>query len=76
MEEQHISFHVKYRLYHSLVLSVVLYGCEAWTMTADTERRVQAFEFKCLRKLLGVSYRERKTNEFIRTSVNGLVETQ
>ena len=33
-------------------------------------------EFKCLRKLLGVSYRERKTNEFVRTSVNNLVGAQ
>ena len=29
-------------------MSVLLYGCESWTLTAYRERRVQAFENKCL----------------------------
>ena len=41
-----ISFPVKVRLYKSLVLSTLLYGCESWTLTADTERRIQSFENK------------------------------
>ena len=55
----------KIKLYKSLITSIALYGCESWTLTADTERRIQAFEFKCLRRILGVSYRDRKTNEFV-----------
>ncbi|KAH3721416.1 hypothetical protein DPMN_064339 [Dreissena polymorpha] len=34
-----ISFATKYRLFKSLEVSILLYGCEAWTLYADTERR-------------------------------------
>ena len=33
--------------------TVLLYGCESWTLTANLERRIQ-----CSRKVLGTSYRE------------------
>ena len=64
-----ISFKTKYKLYHSLVLSTLLYGCETSTLMADTEKRIHAFEIKCMRKSLRFSYLERKTNEFVRASV-------
>ena len=67
-----ISFSSKHKLYKSLVCSIFLYGCESWTLLADTERRIQAFENKCLRKLLHISYKDHKTNEFVWASVNGL----
>ena len=48
-----------------LVLSLLFYGCESWTVTADLERRIPAFENKCYRTILGMSYREHKTNEYV-----------
>ena len=39
-----ISFPVKLKLFKSLVVSILLYGCESWTLTADLETRIQAFE--------------------------------
>ena len=47
----------------SLAMSIVLYACETWTITADIERRIQALEMRCFRKLLGISYRDHITNE-------------
>ena len=39
-----ISFASKFKLYKSLVTSILLYGCETWTMLADAEKkRIQAF---------------------------------
>ena len=32
-----ISFSSKFKLYKSLVLSIALYGCESWTLTAELE---------------------------------------
>jgi len=58
-----ITFITKHRLYRFLVVSILLYGGESWTLLADTEKRIQAFENKCLRKLLGIRYWEHKTNE-------------
>ena len=64
-----ISFPVKVRLYKSLVLSTLLYGCESWTLTADTERRIQSFENKCYRRMLHISYKEHRTNDYVRQLV-------
>ena len=50
----------------SLVMSIFLYACESWTLTAETEKRIQAMEMRCLRKLLGITYREHITNEEVR----------
>ena len=50
----------------SLAMSIFLYACESWTLTADTERRIQAMEMRCLRKLLGITYRDHISNEEVR----------
>jgi hypothetical protein len=71
-----ISFTTKYRLYQSLVVSILLYGCEAWTLLAEAEKIIQAFETKCLRRLLGISYLEHKTNEYVRNKIKDLVGPQ
>ena len=44
-----ISMASKFKLYKSLVTSILLYGCETWTLLADSEKRIQAFKTKCLR---------------------------
>jgi hypothetical protein len=71
-----ISFPTKYKLFKSLVVSILLYGCETWTLHADTERRIQAFENKCLRRLLRISYLEHKTNQFVQDTVSAFVGPQ
>ena len=40
------------------------------------EKKIQAFETKCLRRLLRISYLERKTNDWVRSKVNFLVGPQ
>ena len=40
----------------------VLYACESWTLTVDLERRIQATEMRCFRRLFGISYRDHVTN--------------
>ena len=47
-------------------MSIFLYACESWTLTADTERRIQAMEMRCLRKLFGITYRDHISNEEVR----------
>ncbi|KAK2194292.1 hypothetical protein NP493_116g00011 [Ridgeia piscesae] len=61
-----IALSSKIRLMRSLVMSIFLYACESWTLTADTERRIQAMEMRCLRKLLGITYRDHISNEELR----------
>ena len=33
------------------------------TLTAELQRRIQSLEFRCFRKILGISYKDRVTNE-------------
>ena len=68
-----ISFITKHRLYRSLMVSIILYGCESWTLLADTEKRIQAFENKYLRKLLGIRYWEYKTIEHVLNMITSIV---
>ena len=52
-----ISLSFKIRLMRSLVTSIFLYACESWTLTAELQRRIQAIEMRCYRKILHISYR-------------------
>ena len=71
-----ISFASMLKLYKSVVTSILLYGCETWTLLADSEKKIQAFKTKCLRKLFRVSYVEHKINDCIRSDINSLVDPQ
>ena len=58
-----ISLSCKIRLMRSLVTSIFLYACESWTLTAELQRRIQAMEMRCYRKILHVSYKDHVTNK-------------
>ena len=73
---QHINFASKLKLYKSLVTSTLFYGCETWTLLADSEKRIQAFKTKCLRKLLRIFYLEHQTNDWVPSKVKFLVGPQ
>ena len=53
----------KIRVFEALVLPVLLYGCETWTLNANLRRRIDAFGNKCLRRIMGYSWRDRVTNQ-------------
>ena len=67
--DKHISLSSKIRLRRSLVISVLLYACETWTLTADIMKKLQATEMRCFRKLLGISCRDRITNDTVRVRI-------
>ena len=53
-----------------LILFTFLYACESWTLTAEIERRVQAIEMRCYRRLLNISYKDHVTNEESRNKIH------
>ena len=53
----------------SLVTSIFLYACESWTLTAELQRRIQAMEMRCYRKILNISYKDHVTNEQVRAKI-------
>ena len=47
-----------------LAISIFLYACESWTLTAELdEKKTHAFEMRCYRRLLNISYKDHVTNE-------------
>ena len=57
------------RLTRSLVTSIFLYACESWILTAELQRRIQAMEMRCYRKILRISYKGHVTNEEVRAKI-------
>ena len=46
----------------SLVTSIYLYACESWTLTVELQRRIQAMEMKCYRKIRRILYKGHVTD--------------
>ena len=64
-KDHNISRQLIIRIMHALVWSVLLYGAESWTLRKTDERRIQAAEMWCDRRLLRVSWMEKRTNDSI-----------
>ena len=48
-----------------MVFPVVMYGCESWTVKKAEDRRIDAFELWCWRRLLRVPWTARTSNQSI-----------
>ena len=68
-KEKTITSKHKIRLLRSLVTSTFMYACESWTLTADLQKKIQAFEMRCYRKIFGISYKDHVRNEEVRDRV-------
>ena len=55
----------KVRLIKAMVFPVVMYGCEIWTNKKTEQRRIDAFELWCWRRLLRVPWTPRRSNQSI-----------
>ena len=69
--DNNISLGSKVKLMRSLVLviSIFLYAFESWTLAAELEKRTPAFEMRCYRRLLNISYKDQVTNEEVRRKI-------
>jgi hypothetical protein len=60
-----VSKNTKIKIYRTVILPVVLYGCEAWSLTLRKEHRLRVFENRVLRRILGPK-REEVTGQWRR----------
>ena len=60
-----ITLPAKVLLVKAMVFPVVMYGCESWTMRKVDDRRIDAFELWCWRRLLRVPWTARRSNQSI-----------
>jgi len=54
---------INIKIYRTVILTVVLYGCETWSLTLRGERRLRVFENRVLRRIFG-SKRDEVTGEW------------
>ena len=54
------------RLYESVILSTLLYSAELWPLTVTLSKRLDAAHHRWLRSILGVSWKDKVTNEEVR----------
>ena len=57
----------------SLITSIFLYACETWTLTADLQRRIEAMEMRCYRKILRISFKDHITNQEVRSKIEAAI---
>ena len=65
LKSRDITLLTKVHLAKAMVLLVVTYGCEIWTIIKAECQRLDAFELWCWRRLLRVPWTERRSNQWI-----------
>jgi hypothetical protein len=48
-----LSKNIKVRIYKTIILPVVLYGCETWSLIVREEYKLRVFENRVLRRIFG-----------------------
>ena len=73
-ENPKLKISTKVAVYSSCVLSTLLYSSETWATTKKQEAKLNSFHFRCLRRILGISWIDKVTNEEVlrRTSLTTL----
>ena len=61
--KSHMSRQVKLRLFMATVESILLYGCEAWTLTKALEKSLDGCYTRMLRAAMNISWRQHMSNE-------------
>ena len=56
-----------------LVISIFLFVCESWTLTAELEKRMQAFEMRCYQRLLNIMYKDDVTNKEVHKKIQATI---
>ena len=65
LKSKDITLSTKVHLVKAMVVPVVMYGCESWTIKKAEHQRIDAFELWCWRRLFRVPWTARRSNQSI-----------
>ena len=71
-----ITLPTKVRLVKAMVLHVVMYGCESWTVKKAEHRRIDAFELQYWRRLLRVPWTAKRSNQSILKEISPAISLE
>ena len=66
ISKSNLSICLKRQVYNSCVLPAMTYGAETWTLTKQAQNKLAAAQTKMERCMLNITYKDRKTNIWIR----------
>ena len=67
--DNNLSLGSKVKLMRSLIISIFMYACESLTLIAELEKRTRAFEKRCYRRLLYISYKDHVAERQVRRKI-------
>ena len=70
LKSRGITLSTNVHLLKAMVIPVVMYGCESWTVKQAERQRIDAFELWCCRRLLRVPWNARRSNQSILKEIN------
>ena len=70
LKSKDITLPTKVRIVKGIVFPIVMYGCENWIIKKAEGQKIDAFELWCWRRLLRVSWTERRSNQSILKEIN------
>ena len=65
LKSRDVTLPTKFHLVNAMVLPVVMYGCESWTIKKAEHQRIDAFALWCWKRLLRVPWTARRSNQSI-----------
>ena len=65
LKSRDITLPTKVRIIKAMVLLIVIYGCENWAIKKAEHQRIDAFELWCWRRLWGVPWTTRRSNQSV-----------
>ena len=68
--DKDITLTTKLRLVNALVYPVLLYGSEIWTIKTNDLKKLEAFEMRCYRKILNISWKDKIRNEEVLSRIS------
>ena len=67
-----LSIQTKMSVYNAIVLAILLYGCETWTVYSRQLKQLDKFHMSCLRQILRITWQDRVTNNEVLSRCGGL----
>ncbi|GFO24946.1 endonuclease-reverse transcriptase [Plakobranchus ocellatus] len=70
LTNKHVSIETRKRALQCYIETVLMYGCEAWTISKQIQNKLEATEMWLLRRMLRISWTAKKTNERVMNEAN------
>ena len=67
---------LNWKILKTLIFLIAKYGAETWSISKQAEKRINAFENKCYRRILRVPWTDKRTNVSIREQLHIKEETE